>query len=123
MAVVTGTGYVTPMGAQAVASWIYDKLRSGAFVLGVYNGTQKIKTLSITVELVGSQVIVHAKDSSADEYDFNKVTIETTAGVSYFEDIFDLEHKSSASTMEVDWVLPVLQSASALGGASARIPV
>jgi hypothetical protein len=123
MVVVTSTGYITPMGAQALAQWVYDRLKNGAFVLGIYNGNTKIKAIPFSVSVVGSQVIVSAKDESADEYDFNKITVETTAGVAYFEDYFELKHKNSSAYNEINWVLPVLQTTTALGGLSERIPI
>ena len=115
MVEVTSTGRLTPMGAQAIAQWIYDKLRSGAFKLGIYNGSTKIKALNFNISVSGSQIIISAKDQSADEYDFNKVTIETTAGVVYIEDTFELKHKSSVAYVEVNWVLPVLQVVATIG--------
>jgi len=76
-------------------------------IIALYNGSEKVAELPISVEAYGSQVIVHAEDNSANEYAFNKLVIETATGVPFFVWNDELRQKTNLNRVIVDWVIPV----------------
>lgn len=67
-------------GLSDVASAIKDMLSSKSIVISLYSATEKVKTLSPTISVVGATVNIHAEDSSTDKYTVNDVKVETQAG-------------------------------------------
>lgn len=91
--------------------WLVDSIKNMLIdkgcIVALYNNSEKVAELQMTVETYGAQVLVHAEDNSANEYVFNKLVIETSTGVPLFIWNSEVKQKTNLNRVIVDWVIPV----------------
>ncbi len=98
---------VTIQMVYRLTSAIRQMLEDENCVIALYNNSEKVAELPASFETYNNQVIAHAEDNSANEYQFNKLVIETQTGVPLFVWTDEIRQKTNLNRVIVDWIIPV----------------
>ena len=98
-------GMVTTAGENFVARLVAQAIQG--FKVSLYNGQTFVKSLSMSVQASGGNVLVHAEDGSADEYTFDRIYIEDNNGVQLWYYFAGSTDKHKADRVVIDWSIPV----------------
>lgn len=97
----------TTSGLYDVASAIEYMLQQKAVRIVLYWDVERVKELEPTISVSGNTVLIHAEDSSSDEYEFSKVAVEDVNGERLIDFIVASQTKNNTDKLIVDVTISV----------------
>lgn len=96
---------ITDNGKLFLLQQIADKVSSGEWVIGVFNGDDLVKTINAVANIEELTLKVSALDDSSDEYTFNKITLQDNNGTAYIESSFDSKDKTQNTKLAIELLI------------------